>query len=312
MNNLVSVIVPVYNSEKYIKRCIESLICQNYKDIEIILVDDGSIDRSGEICDEYSKKDSRVITIHKKNGGVSSARNVGLKSAKGDFITFCDSDDWVEKDIYETLVNAINESHSEIACCKYITENLNLSNKYLETKLINPEAAVKLVINNNEYGGYLWNKMFSRNVIYDKELILFNQDIHILEDQLFVIRAISNCKKVSIIDNRLYHYEQNEGSALNSRMSEKSISQTTARELIYLELKSKGMSNEVLYLAWSELIKSCGLILKKIVFNNIVKDKKKYIKQVKKTINKHKKDFYIKKDFSIKDKLYYYLSFLYF
>lgn len=309
MNNLVSVIVPVYNSEKYIKRCIESLICQNYKDIEIILVDDGSIDRSGEICDEYSKKDSRVITIHKKNGGVSSARNVGLKSAKGDFITFCDSDDWVEKDIYEILVNAINESHSEIACCKYITENLNLSNKHLEAKLIDRETAVKLVINNNEYGGYLWNKMFSRNVIYDKGLILFNEDIHILEDQLFVIKAISNCKKVSIIDSRLYHYEQNEGSALNSRMSEKSISQIMARELIYLELKCQKMSNEVLYLAWSELIKICGLILKKVLFNNIVKDKQKYIKQTKELINKYKADFTIKNGFSFKDRLYYYLTF---
>src|SRR5665647_2657921 len=102
-NPLISIIVPIYKVENYIRNCVDSILNQTYKNLEVILVDDGSTDNCGNICDEYSLKDNRIKTIHKKNGGLSSARNAGLDVAKGEYIGFIDSDDWIEKDMYESL-----------------------------------------------------------------------------------------------------------------------------------------------------------------------------------------------------------------
>ena len=107
MEDLISVIVPVYNVEKYLNKCIDSIINQTYKNLEIILVDDGSQDSSGKICDEYTKKDNRIKVIHKENGGVSSARNIGLNNATGEWIAFIDADDWVDEEYLQTLFNRI-------------------------------------------------------------------------------------------------------------------------------------------------------------------------------------------------------------
>ena len=119
MDELISVIVPVYNVEKYISRCIESIMKQTYKNIEIILIDDGSTDNSGKICDEYSLKDDRINVIHKKNGGLSDARNTGLDIAKGKYISLIDSDDFVSKFFIETLYNTCKNENCEIAICEY-------------------------------------------------------------------------------------------------------------------------------------------------------------------------------------------------
>ena len=119
MNKLVSIIIPVYNVEKYLAECIESVLKQTYQNIEILLIDDGSPDNSGKICDEYEEKDSRVRVIHKENGGVSSARNVGLEQANGEYITFIDSDDFVSESYIEELYIALENGNSDLAFCKY-------------------------------------------------------------------------------------------------------------------------------------------------------------------------------------------------
>ena len=119
-NLLISVIVPVYNTEKYLGRCVDSIINQTYTNLEIILVDDGSPDNSPAICDEYAKKDQRIKVIHKENGGLSSARNAGLDIAKGDFISFIDSDDWVEKDLFEVLVSLYGKTQAEIIASSFV------------------------------------------------------------------------------------------------------------------------------------------------------------------------------------------------
>lgn len=118
MNNLISVIVPVYKVEKYIKKCIESIINQTYENLEIILVDDGSPDNCGKICDEYAKKDKRIKVIHKENGGVSSARNLGLEKSNGQYITFIDSDDWIEEEYCEILLTTLKEQNADCAICR--------------------------------------------------------------------------------------------------------------------------------------------------------------------------------------------------
>ena len=114
---MISVIIPIYNSEKYLSKCISSVLEQTYKDLELILVDDGSTDNSLNICNDFAERDSRIVVVHQKNAGVSAARNNGLKNAKGDFITFVDSDDYVENDWLELLFKAITEKNAEVAVC---------------------------------------------------------------------------------------------------------------------------------------------------------------------------------------------------
>ena len=115
---LISVIIPVYNVEEYIRTCLDSISSQTYSNLEIILVDDGSTDKSPGICDEYQERDSRFRVIHKKNGGQSSARNEALDIAKGEYVSFVDSDDWLESDMYEVLINVINETGANIVACE--------------------------------------------------------------------------------------------------------------------------------------------------------------------------------------------------
>ena len=122
---MISVVVPVYNVEKYLQRCVESIINQTEKDIEIILVDDGSTDKSGSICDEYLGKDSRILVIHQKNQGLSVARNVGIKNSKGDYITFVDSDDYIHKDMLKVLLDNLIHEQGQISFCRYEEGNEN-------------------------------------------------------------------------------------------------------------------------------------------------------------------------------------------
>ena len=121
MNPLISVIVPVYKAEKYLDKCVQSIVNQTYKNLEIILVDDGSPDNCPEMCDEWAKKDSRIKVIHKENGGVSSARNAGLDNSFGDYIGFVDSDDFIENDFYECLYDNLVENGADISFCTFKT-----------------------------------------------------------------------------------------------------------------------------------------------------------------------------------------------
>ena len=141
MSPKISIIVPVYKVEKYIHKCIDSILNQTFKDFELILVDDGSPDNCGKICDEYAKKDSRVIVIHKENGGLSSARNSGLDIARGDYIGFVDSDDYIENDMYELLYNLCEENNCDISSCSSI---IHFPNK----KVIN--GGHELIIHNKK------------------------------------------------------------------------------------------------------------------------------------------------------------------
>ena len=115
-NPLISVIVPVYNVEKYLGKCVDSILAQTYENLEIILVEDGTKDNSGAICDAYAAKDSRIRVIHKENGGLSSARNAGMDIARGEYFGFVDSDDWIEPKMYETLLNLAEKYHADLVC----------------------------------------------------------------------------------------------------------------------------------------------------------------------------------------------------
>lgn len=226
---LISVLVPVYNIEQYIGLCLESLICQTYKNIEIIVVDDGSTDRSGEICDLYAHKDSRIKVIHKENGGLVSTRKSAMKVANGDYIGYVDGDDWVGEGFYASLFSAMNQTDSDIVAAGFSRELFKktaritnaLSSGFYEGDTL--ENLYGAMISCGEFfrhgiTTYLWNKLFKKGVIKDAQLSV-DERISIGEDGAVVYPALLNAKRVCILDNCAYHYRQREDSMLKKSSS---------------------------------------------------------------------------------------------
>ncbi len=220
MNDLISVIVPVYNVQKYLPRCIESILNQSYKDIELILVDDGSPDNSGDICDYYAKKDSRVVVIHKENGGASSARNAGLDVAKGKFINFVDSDDYIPNDSLENLINLQKENDADLVCCtyeRYLQNNKIVPVKFYD-KFFNIEKVdyegINILLSDLFRGP--WAKLFKNSIIKVNN-ILFDEKIKIGEDTIFVYSYLNKSKNIRCSNLLVYKYIINNASAMRSR-----------------------------------------------------------------------------------------------
>ena len=191
----ISVIVPVYNVEKFIRKCLDSIINQTMEDLEIILVDDGSIDNSGIICDEYAKNDNRIVVIHKENGGVSSARNVGLNKAKGKFIAFIDSDDYVNDDYLEKLYNP----NVDMVFCgikhKKIERDIILNNE--EEGIFNIKGNVINKLIDSRYINTVYSKMYINQIIQEHN-IRFREDMPLGEDTVFIIDYIEYIKNIEV------------------------------------------------------------------------------------------------------------------
>ena len=224
---LVSVIIPVYNVEKYLERCITSVLNQKSNfPYEIILVDDGSTDSSGRICDSYHKS---CVIIHKKNEGVSSARNEGIKRAKGKYVYFCDSDDYIEEDTLSYLVDLIETPTCVLAICGfYVNEELRDYGLKGNIDVLSTKKGAKTISGNPYFtGGYLWNKLFKKDII-EKNSLLFDERFAIYEDLLFVHTYIATCDdNASIRVGGLgkYHYCLRPFSAMTSkRLTDKKLS----------------------------------------------------------------------------------------
>ena len=196
----ISVIVPVYNSEKYLHRCIDSILAQTFTDFELLLIDDGSKDNSSAICDEYAAKDSRVRVFHKENGGVSSARNMGLDNAQGEWIAFCDSDDYVEEVWLELYTN--NSTGVDMVVQGYYNAIPLKEKNFVYEGDIHP--AVKMLFNAKTLG-FLHTKMFLHNIIKEKN-IRFCNEIKFREDEDFVLMFFSNIKNIRCIKEGGYNY----------------------------------------------------------------------------------------------------------
>lgn len=221
---LVSIVVPVYNVEKYFKRCVDSLVNQTLQNIEIILVDDGSLDNSGMLCDEFARNDSRIIVIHKKNGGLSSARNVGLKIAKGKYIGFVDSDDDVELDMYERMSEKLESTNADFVMADYIRV-LNNGSSYLKTTnieggLYNSEDIRRVIFPQlimNEalcYGPLLsvWHCLYSTSFLRENQ-IWFDEEVRWSEDNIFSAFVGYRANRFFYMKNvGLYHYYENLGT----------------------------------------------------------------------------------------------------
>lgn len=222
MKERISVIIPVYNVEKYLPDCVESVLKQTYTDLEIILVDDGSQDTSGRICDEYVKQDSRVQVIHKKNGGLSSARNAGINHATGQYFFFLDSDDWIAENALELLYKEIKRTESDLALCnmQYVDDNgRNLSNQNAYREYcMNGELWTQEDFWKHYKGvGHIvcvvaCNKLYKQELFNDKRYA----EGKIREDEFMIHHIVAECKKMVCVEPKLYFYRQRDGSIMNS------------------------------------------------------------------------------------------------
>lgn len=211
--DLISIIVPVYKVEKYLKRCLDSIINQTYTNLEIILVDDGSPDNSGKICDEYALKDNRITVIHKENGGVSSARNTGLNSSTGKWISFVDSDDWIDENYFSTMMRNINDDVDVIICSynRVVNEKYEQIRYFYKTKSLNNYEYLNNVLNPQSGFGFCHMKLYRKKVIHE---INFNENLKVGEDALFNLKISSNIKKAIFIPDTLYNYRINSESVV--------------------------------------------------------------------------------------------------
>ena len=208
MQPKISVIIPVYKAEKYLHRCVDSILSQTFTDFELILVNDGSPDNSGAICDEYAQKDSRVRVFHKENGGVSSARNLGLDNAKGEYVTFCDADDYVGIEWLATYNKGLTKNTDLVVQGFYrITGNdvykNNLSSFFGNT-VADMRKMIKLLVTSSCFG-YIWVKAFRRNLIEQYNL-RFDNNSSFTEDAQFIASFLEYASSFHIIDKANYYY----------------------------------------------------------------------------------------------------------
>ena len=209
---LVSVIVPVYNTEKYLPRCVKSILGQTYYNLELLLVDDGSTDRSGQVCEDYAAMDSRVKVICKNNGGVSSARNAGIDNAKGEFIVFVDSDDWIDKNALEYLMNAVQKEKTEIVMMSFDNRNnkvikagFNIKCKRFDINTTEAERWKELFAHGILH--VVWGKIYFAEII-KKHNIRFNPQITYGEDTMFLFEYLTHCEKIFVSNEIIYHYNK--------------------------------------------------------------------------------------------------------
>src|SRR5690554_115364 len=275
----ISVIIPVYNAEEYLDECITSVLNQCYTDFELLLIDDGSTDRSGEICDGFAIKDSRVTVFHKKNGGVSSARNLGLKNASGEWVTFVDSDDFISENYFQPTLDFSEQD--------YIIVN---SNEIIgtEKKEFRCYQLKKILLDDffNNYNLFKdfstpWGKFYKKSII-DKNNILFDEDLDLGEDVIFNLSFLINCKNIGLSNVTEYNYRRETGGLSQKGKDVKYL--RNLYNLLYNKLKTYSnnpnfISNHISY--------SASVYFRAILNSNLkVNDKRNFLLKL---IKRHKK-----------------------
>lgn len=231
MNSLVTFILPVYNAENTLKRCLDSILKQTYCDYEIIIVDDGSVDDSGKICDSYSLNDNRFRVVHKENAGVASARQLGVSLASGEYVIHIDSDDWIESNMLSDMMNEISDADILVSDYYYNTKH---GQTYVrQVDCTTSEELLEKIIKGEVFGS-LWHKLIRRNLYQNIE---FNTDLTFCEDQLLLFKILTTyqCKVINL-HKAYYHYECNEGS----------ITQRTDRDYFDNKIKYEDYALQVL------------------------------------------------------------------
>ena len=224
---LISIIIPVYKVEKYLEKCIQSVIKQTYENLQIILVDDGSPDNCGKICDEYAKKDHRIEIMHKSNGGLSDARNKGLEIAKGEYIGFVDSDDYIESDMYEVLYNLLKQYNVDVSICNFYTVSqgkIAIKNADNGIKEYNRIEILKEILLDNNIQSYAWNKLYKKDLFDEIKYPVGKK----YEDIGTTFYLLEKCNKVVVTGKPEYYYINRQDSIVNN------VTETTITD--YIEL----------------------------------------------------------------------------
>lgn len=227
---LISVIVPIYNVEKYLDRCVESIVNQTYKKLEIILVDDGSPDNCPQMCESWAEKDKRIKVVHKENGGLSDARNAGMPFATGEIISFIDSDDWIELDMFEKMLNRMQKDNSDIVSCgvKWVEEDGSLIRDVTsENEILDNKTAMKELLNDSKLKQHVWNKIYKYDMI--KNIPFEKGKYH--EDVFWSYQIVGIAKKVSIIKESFYNYVQRSNSIMGEGFSVKRLDALDANRM---------------------------------------------------------------------------------
>ena len=256
--SLVSIIVPIYNVENYLKRCLDSLIAQTLEDIEIILINDGSKDKSLQICEDYAKTDRRIKVIDQPNQGVSVARNTGLSNATGKYIGFVDPDDWLEPNMYEVMYNKIRDLECPVCFCNYYKDDKNNSvpkSFKIKKELLNEQEIRDMIVSNmvgaddiipryNYVMGCVWRGLYEKTFL-DENDIYFEPGVNIMEDLVFNIKTLLKVDKLCIVHEYLYHYVQNPTSILHTYKKNMWEDQMRVHELLEYYIKEAGLEERM-------------------------------------------------------------------
>lgn len=289
MSSLVSVIIPVYNAENYIRKCLDSVLAQTYTNLEIILIDDGSPDNSGKICDEYARRDERIKVIHKENGGVSSARNAGLDVAKGEYIGFVDPDDYIDSEMYEYIIGNFDDETDIVEFnFYYVYENGDKKNH--DTPNIKYNCYRDVL-----YGMFTYNIYFGITKVYRSKVIgenRFDTNYKIAEDMLFFTECCRNAKYVKSLDKPVYYYLIRANSAVHKQLNANSFDSLEVMEKIMDDCTDKELLNAVIFY----YINSCIGFLREITAQQKMLE---YLQYIRKKIIKNRKLVFCSSTFPI-------------
>jgi glycosyltransferase involved in cell wall biosynthesis len=289
MNDKISVIIPIYNNEQYLKRCLDSVIYQTYKNLEIILVDDGSTDNSGKICDDYALKDDRIKILHLKNGGPSYARNKGLEIVTGEYIGFVDSDDYIDVTMFESLLLNQKEYDADIACCNVVLveKKLNYLKPKIPNGIVEKDLSVSLGVFELSFGTFLCNKIFKKKMFNSFKL----KEGFFYEDYEAVTRLLILSAKTVYIDKNLYFYNLSNWESTTNQFNLKV--QTDSFEMakeVYLLCKKENLPKST-YLSLIRFFDSGIDLIRLFYFYKIEEEYFVKIKEIKNLITKNFKSF---------------------
>lgn len=253
MRPLVSVVIPIYNVEKYLDRCVQSVVNQTYNHLEIILIDDGSPDNCPEICDQWSKRDERIKVVHKQNAGLGMARNSGIECATGEYICFFDSDDYVALETIEKCINIMLRDDSDVAifgCVndygdRMIAQTLNVRKFLFEGKSVQEELIPSLLTYGMGFGISCCMKMFRINMINSNSLRFKSEREVISEDTLFILELFAKVRAVSVLDENLYFYYKNETSLTNQYRADRQLKNDIFLQKALETANAEGLSENV-------------------------------------------------------------------
>lgn len=307
MEEKISVIIPIYQVEKFLNKCIESVISQTYKCLEILLIDDGSKDNCPKICDQYAKEDKRIKIIHKENGGLSDARNMGIKNATGDYIFFLDSDDWVDQRIISHLYMLIKKYDADIAECQYekvYKEDAIINNEDKEEiKVYTPKESLEnLITERSENRVVSWNKLYKKKLFNQIEFPMGK--IH--EDEYTTYKLLYKCKKIVVTNLKFYYYRQRENSIISEKFNPKRLDVIQAYEEKLEFYKEK---NEI-ELYQKEIPKFLYILLNCYYNSKKAKFNKEIVKNIKDKYRKIYREYKKIKSNNIKERVKYGLIYI--